>query len=72
MIKEVLNICRKHIWQPELHQIDAEDHIRKCGGGNFKTMSLYEIREENKILRKSYETYFIKNLNLHWIKDTSK
>ena len=72
MVKEVLNIYRKNIRQPELHHIDAEDHIRICGGGNFKLMSLFEIWEESKILRKSYETYFIENLNLHWIKGTSK
>ena len=58
MLKERLNIYRRHIRQPELQQIDVECHIRACGGGNFKIMPLFAIREDNKILRESYETYF--------------
>ena len=59
MFKERLNIYRQHIRQPELQQIDVEDHIRICGGGNFKVMPFFAIREDNKTLRKLYETYFI-------------
>ena len=59
MLKERLNTYRQHIRQPELQQIDIEVHVRTCGGGNFKIMLFFAIREENKILRESYETYFI-------------
>ena len=59
MLKERLNTYRQHIRQPELQQIDAEGHIRTYGGGNFKIMPFFAIREDSKILRESYETYFI-------------
>ena len=59
ILKERLNAYSQHIRQPELQQIDVEGHIRPCGGGNFKIMSHFAIREDNKILRESYETYFI-------------
>ena len=59
MLKERLNTYRQHIRQPELQQIDVKGHIRTCGGGNFKIMAFFAIREDSKILRESYETYFI-------------
>ena len=43
-----------------IQQIDVEGHIRTCGGGNFKIMPFFAIREDSKILKESYETYFIK------------
>ena len=59
MLNERLNTYRQHIRQPDLQQIDVEGHIRTCGGGNFKIMPSFTIREDNKILRESYETYLI-------------
>ena len=59
MLKERLNNYRQHIRQPELQQIDVEGHIRTCGGGNFKIMPFFAIREDNKILGESYETYLM-------------
>ena len=65
MLNKRLNTYNQHIRQPELQQIDVEGHIRTCGGGNFKIMPFFAIWEDNKILRESYETYFIlKNSNL--------
>ena len=58
MLKDRLNTYRQHIRQPELQQIDVEGHIRTCGGGNFKFMPFFAIREDNKILRESYETFY--------------
>ena len=55
MLKEKLDTYRPHIQQPEMQQID----VRTCGGGNFKIMPFFAIRKDNKILRESYETYFI-------------
>ena len=52
----------QHIRQTELQQIDVEDHIKACVGGNFKMMPFFTIREDNKILRESYKTYFIEKL----------
>ena len=60
MLKEILNTYMQHIRQPELQQTDVQGHIRTCGGGNFKIMLFFAFREDNKILRESYETYFIK------------
>ena len=59
MLKERLNTYRQRIRQLELQQIDLEGHIRTCGGGSFKIMPFFAIREDKKILRESYETYFI-------------
>ena len=59
MLKERLNTYRQHIRQSELQQIDVEGHIRTCGAGNFKIMPFFAIQKDSKILRESYETYFI-------------
>ena len=64
MLKERLNTYRQHIRQPELQQISVEGHIRTRGGENFKIMSLFAIWENSKILRESYETYFIEKFKL--------
>ena len=63
MLEERLNTYRQVIRQPELQQIDVEGHIRTCGGRNFKVMPFSAIREDNKILRESYETYFKPTMN---------
>ena len=59
MLKEGLNTYRQHIRQPALQQTDIEGHLRTCVGGNFKYMPVFAIQEDSKILRESYETYFI-------------
>ena len=65
MLNKRLNTYKQHIRQPKLQQIDVNGHIRTCGGGNFKIMPFFAIREDTKILRESYETHFIlKNSNL--------
>ena len=53
MLNKRLNTYNQHIRQPELQQIDVEGHIRTCGGGNFKIMPFFAIREDNKILKES-------------------
>ena len=58
VLKERLNAYRQHIRQPELQQIDVEGHIRTCDGGNFKIMLFFAIREDNKILKESYEAFY--------------
>ena len=64
ILKERLNTYRQHIRQPELQQIDVEGHIGKSGGGNFKIMPFFAIREDSKILRESYDIYFIEKFKL--------
>ena len=58
MFKERLNIYRQHIRQPELQQIDAEGPIGTCVGENFKIILFFATREDNKILRELYETFY--------------
>ena len=62
MLKKRLNTYRQHIRQPRLKQKDVEGHIRTCDSGKFKTMSLFASREDSKIFRESFETYFIQKL----------
>ena len=62
MLKERLNTCRQHIGKPEIQQIDVESHTSTCGGGNFKVLAFFTIREDSKILIELYETYFIEKL----------
>ena len=58
-VKQRLNIYRQHIRQPEYQQIDVEEHLRLCSNGKFCMFPFFQIRENNKTLRKAYETYFI-------------
>ena len=60
MLKERLSVYRKHIQQPQYQMIKAEGHLRTCGKGTFNIMPFFQVREDNKILRESYEAYFIK------------
>ena len=59
ILKERVNIYRQHIKQPEYQQIKAEEHLRLCGKGQFSIFPFFKIKENNKFLRKAYETYFI-------------
>ena len=59
MLKKRLNTFKQHIQQPKLEQIDVEGHKTTCGGGNFKIMPFFAIREDNRILKESYDTYFV-------------
>ena len=59
MLKERLNIYRQHIRQPELQMIKAEEHLRICGKGKFEIMPFFALRQNNKLLRESYEKHFI-------------
>ena len=59
MLKERWNTYRQHIRQPELQQIDVNGYIRTYRDGYCKIMPLFAIREDNKILTESYETYTV-------------
>ena len=59
LVKELINISRQHIRQPQYQQLAAEEHLRTCGDGKFHMFPFFKIIQENKSLRKSYEDYFI-------------
>ena len=58
LVKERINIYRQHIRQPQYQQLAVEEHLRTCGYGKFHSFPFFEIIQENKSLRKSYEDYF--------------
>ena len=59
LVKERINIYRKHIRQPQYQQLAVEEHLSTCGDGKFHMFPFFKILQENKSLRKSYEDYFI-------------
>ena len=60
LVKERINIYRKHITEAQYQQFAVEEHLRKCEDGRFPFL---KIIQENKSLRKSYEDLFIDNSN---------
>ena len=64
LVTEWTNIYRQHIIQPPYQQLAVELHLCTCGHGKFHMFPFFKIIQENKSLRKSYEDYFIDNLNL--------
>ena len=61
LVKERINIYRKHITEAQYQQFAFEEHLRKCGDGRFHMFPFLKIIQENKSLRKSYEDLFIDN-----------
>ena len=59
LVKERINIYRKHIRQPQYQQLAVEEHLRFCGIGRFHMFPFFKIIQEIKTLRTSYEDYFI-------------
>ena len=59
LVKERINIYRKHIRQPQYQKLALEEHLRTRGDGKFHMFPFFKINQENKSLRKSYEDYFI-------------
>ena len=54
-----ININRQHIRPPQYQQLAVEDDVRTCEDGMFYMCLSFEINQENKSLRKSYEDCFI-------------
>ena len=50
---------RQHTRQPQYHCIKVEEHLCLCSSGEFQMFPFLQIRQENKLLRKSYEDYTI-------------
>jgi len=59
-LKDRLRIYRQHIRQPEYQKIKVEGHLRVCGKGYFQIFPFFKVKENNKLLRESYENHFIK------------
>ena len=50
---------RQHIRQPQYLQLAVEENLRTCGEEKFRMFPFFKINLENKLLKKSYEDYFI-------------
>ena len=59
-LKDRVSTYKQHIKQPQYQQIKVEEHLRTCGEHKFNIFPFFKIKEENKILRESYEDHFIK------------
>ena len=59
LVKERISVYRQHIRQPQYQQIKVEEHLRFCSSGEFQMFPFLQIKQENKLLRKAYEDYFI-------------
>ena len=59
LVKERISVYRQHIRHPQYQQIKVEEHFRFCSSGEFQMFIFLQIKQENKLLRKAYEDYFI-------------
>ena len=59
LVKERISVYRQHIRQSQYQQIKVEQHLRFCSGGEFQMFPFLQIKQENKLLTKAYEDYFI-------------
>ena len=59
LVKERISVYRQHIRQSKYQQIKVEEHFRVCSSGEFQMFPFLQIKQENKLLRKAYEDYFI-------------
>ena len=59
LVKERISVYRHHIRQPQYQQIKVEEHLRFSSSGEFQMFPFLQIKQENKLLRKAYEDYFI-------------
>ena len=59
LVKDRINIYRQHIRQPQYLQLAVEENLRTCGDEKFHMFPLFKINLEDKLLKKSYEDYFI-------------
>ena len=53
-------VYRQYIRQSHKYQqIKVEEHLRLSSSGEFQMFPFLQIKQENKLLRKVYEDYFI-------------
>ena len=57
-----MNIYRQHTRQPQYQHLAVEEHLHICVDGKVHMFLFFKIIQENKLLRKSYEDYFIDKL----------
>ena len=58
-MKGQINIYRQHIKQTQYQHLTVEEYLRTCGDGKFHMFPFLKIIQENKLLKKRYEDYFI-------------
>ena len=59
LVTEPISIYRQHIIEAQYQQLAVEEHLRTCGDRKFHMFPSFKTFQENKLLRKSYEEYFI-------------
>ena len=64
LVKERIGVYKQHIRQPQYQQIKVEEHLRFCSCGEFQMFPFFQIKQENKLLRKAYKDYFIDRFKL--------
>ena len=59
LVKERIGTHKQHIRQRQYQQLALEEHLRTCGDGKFHMFPFFKILQKNKLLKRSYEDYFI-------------
>ena len=59
LVKEWISIYRQHIRQLQYQLLAAKEHLCTCGDRKFHIFSFFKILQENKLLRRFYEDFFI-------------
>ena len=57
-VRDRVRVYRQHIRQPHYQQLKVEEHLRVCGNEEFLVFPLLQIRSQDTILTRSYETRF--------------
>ena len=59
LVKERINVYRQHVSQPKYPEIQEKEHFRLCSDREFQGLPFLQMNQENKLLRKTCENYFI-------------
>ena len=59
LVKEWINIYGQHIRQLQYQLLTAKEHLCTCRDRKFHIFSFFKILQENKLLRKFYQDFFI-------------
>ena len=59
LVKERISVYRRLIRQPQHQQIKVEEHLRLCSSGEIQMFPFLQIKQENKLLRKACDDYFL-------------
>ena len=59
MVKERISVYKQHIRQPQYQQLKVEERLCLCFIREFQMFLSFQIKQENKLLRKAYENCFM-------------